>query len=283
MAVRLQLRRRRKGIDVPSRVSAAPNAFRLTSVVVASGDMNSLYARRRKANSPIANAIKSAKRSRPSARSHLNAPGSFGRLRQRHPAGFHLPTKGSEPPANDVEGRREDQSERRNTDHAGEDRGAERLPELGSSAGRPNQWYDTENEGERRHQDRSKPQPRGSDGRGPAVTAPVLQLLGELDDQDRILRRKTNQHDEADLGEDVVILSPQEHAGDRGDEAHRHDEDHRQRQGQALILSGQNQKYENHRQHEGKDRSIARPKRLGGGIEVVAGHAVGPGYVADPW
>src|SRR6266481_5816967 len=159
---------------------------------------------RRKANSPIANAIKSAKRSRPSARSPLNAPGSFGRLRQRHRAGFHLPTKGSEPPANDVEGRREDQSERRNTDHAGEDRGAELLPELGSSAGRPNQWHDTENEGERRHQDRSKPQPRGFHGRGTAGTAAVLQLLGYLDEQDRILRRYTDQPNQGDLGEDVV-------------------------------------------------------------------------------
>src|SRR5258705_1401532 len=92
--------------------------------------MSSLSARRRKANSPSASAIKSAKCSRRSARSHRNAPGSFGRLRQRHRAGFHLPTKGSEPPANDVENRREDQSERRNTDHAGEDRGAERQPEL---------------------------------------------------------------------------------------------------------------------------------------------------------
>src|SRR5258708_25429314 len=53
MAVRLQLRRRWKGIGVPSRVSTAPNAFRLTSVVVASGDMNSLCARRPKANSSI--------------------------------------------------------------------------------------------------------------------------------------------------------------------------------------------------------------------------------------
>jgi len=186
------------------RVSTTPNAFRLTaSVVVASGDMNSLCARRRKANSPIASAIKSAKRLRPSTRSHHNAPGSFGRLRQRHRAGFHLPTKGSEPPANDVEGRREDQSERRNTDHAREDRGAERQPELGSSAGRPNQWHDTENEGERGHQDRPQAQPRGFHGGGPALTAPVLELLGELDDQDRILRRETNQHNEADLGEDV--------------------------------------------------------------------------------
>src|SRR6267378_723278 len=274
MAVRLQLRRRRKGIDVPSRVSTAPNAFRPTSVVVASGDMNSLYARRRNANSPIANAIKSAKRSRPSARSHLNAPGSFGRFRQRHRAGFHLPTKGSEPPANDVEGRREDQSERRNTDHAGEDRGAKRLPELDSSAGRPNQWRDTENEGERGHQDWPQPQPRGFHSRGPAVTAPVLELLGELDDQDRILRRETDQHNEADLGEDVVILSAQEHAGDRGNEAHGHDEDHRQRQGQTLILSGQNQKYENHRQHEGKNRTVARPNLLEGERRPLIGEAV---------
>jgi hypothetical protein len=65
-----------------------------------------------------------------------------------------------------------------------------------------------------------------------------LELLGELDDQDRILRRKTNQHDEAALGEDVVVLPAQQHASDRGNEAHGHDEDHRQRQGQALVLSG---------------------------------------------
>src|ERR1700757_2899707 len=35
----------------------------------------------------------------------------------------------------------------------------------------------------------------------PAIAAAVLQLLGEFDDQDRVLGRKTDQHDEADLGE----------------------------------------------------------------------------------
>src|SRR5258708_11304226 len=132
---------------------------------------------------------------------------SFGRLRQRYPAGCRLPAEGGEPPANDVEGRREDQSERRDADHAGKNRGPKRLPELGAGARRPYQRHDTENEGERRHQDRPQPQPRGFHGRGPAVAASVLELLGEFDDQDRVLRRKTNQHDEADLGEDIVILS----------------------------------------------------------------------------
>ncbi len=49
---------------------------------------------------------------------------------------------------------------------------------------RPNQWHDTENEGERRHQDRSKPQPRGFHGRGPAVTSSesmvVVMSVGRL-------------------------------------------------------------------------------------------------------
>src|SRR6202011_112366 len=116
-----------------------------------------------------------------------DAHGSFGRLRLRHRSGCRLSAEDGEPTANDVECRREDQSERRNTDHAGETRGTERLPELGAGARRPYQRHDTENEGERRHQDRPQPQPRGFHGRGPAVTALVLELLGELDDQDRIL------------------------------------------------------------------------------------------------
>ena len=34
-----------------------------------------------------------------------------------------------------------------------------------------------------------------------------FQLARELDDQDRVLRRQADQHDQADLGEDVVVAA----------------------------------------------------------------------------
>jgi hypothetical protein len=132
---------------------------------------------------------------------------SFGRFRHCYRVGCRLWAESSEPAANNVEGWREDQSERRDTDHTGEHRGTKRLPELGPGARRPYQGHDTENEGERRHEDRPQPQPRSFHGRGPAITATVLKLPGELNDEYRILCRKSNQHDDADLGEYIVILS----------------------------------------------------------------------------
>ena len=129
-------------------------------------------------------------------------------------------------PARDhVEHRREYEAERGHPDHAGENRRAERLAQLRAGADRPDQRHDAEDEGERRHQDRPQPQPRRLDRRRPAVAAPVLELLGKLDDQDRVLGGEADEHDEAHLREDVVVLPAQHDTDDRGDEAHRHDQD----------------------------------------------------------
>ncbi len=92
--------------------------------------------------------------------------------------------------------------------------------------------------------------------------AAILELLGELDDQDRVLRRQADEYDEADLGENVVILPAQDDAADRCDEAHRHDQDYGERQGEALELRGQNEEDENHRENEREDRGVAGPDLL---------------------
>ena len=63
----------------------------------------------------------------------------------------------------------------------------------------------------RRHQDRPQAQARRLDRGVEAVAAAVLELLGEFDDQNGVLGRKADQHDEADLREDVVVL-PAQHA-----------------------------------------------------------------------
>jgi len=66
------------------------------------------------------------------------------------------------------------------------------------------------------NQDRPQPQPRGFHGRGPAVAAPVLELLSELDDQDRILRCKKIRTMKPDLVRIVVVPVRAEARRDRG-------------------------------------------------------------------
>jgi hypothetical protein len=54
-----------------------------------------------------------------------------------------------------------------------------------------------------------QPQARGFDAAGEAVASLLLELPRELHDQDRVLCRKADQHHEADLGQDIVVLPAQ--------------------------------------------------------------------------
>src|ERR1700716_4702604 len=86
--------------------------------------------------------------SRTTLRASLKSQIRFGRLRLRCRAGPCPPAEGGKPAANHIEARREEQPERRDADHAGENRRPECLPELGAGARRPYQRRDTEDEGE---------------------------------------------------------------------------------------------------------------------------------------
>ena len=72
-----------------------------------------------------------------------------------------------------------------------------------------------EDEGEGGHQDRPQPRARRLDGGLEAVGALLLGLAGELDDQDGVLGGQADQHDEADLRQDVVVHAAQQQAADR--------------------------------------------------------------------
>src|SRR5450759_2204396 len=121
-----------------------------------------------------------------------------------------------------------------------------------------------EYERKRGHHDRPRPQMRRLHCRGEAVASGILELLGEFHNQDGVLGSETDQHDEPDLGQNIVVLPAQHDADDGSDEAHRHDHDHRQRQRQALELRGQHQEHEHHRQHESEDRGVAGAQLLEG-------------------
>ena len=58
-----------------------------------------------------------------------------------------------------------------------------------------------------------------SSSRLEARLAFLVQLPGELDDQDRVLARQPDEHDQADLHEDVHIAIRRQHAGHRTQQA----------------------------------------------------------------
>ena len=167
--------------------------------------------------------------------------------------------RGAEPLDDVVEDRRQEDAEERHAEHAAEDRRAQRPPHLGAGALGDHQRHDAEDEGERGHQDRPQPQPAGLEGRLAPRHARLLALLGELDDQDRVLARQADQDHEADLGEEAHVHAGQVHADERAEQAHRHHQDHRQRQLPALVLRRQHQEDEDHRQREDAGRRVALP------------------------
>src|SRR3546814_4649452 len=99
------------------------------------------------------------------------------------------------------------------------------------------QGNDTHDEGDGGHQNWPQAQTAGFDGRLDGCCALQFQLAGELHDQDGVLAGQTHQDHQTYLGEDIVVATRQPNAGQRGQYAHGHDKNHRQRQGQAFVRS----------------------------------------------
>ena len=85
----------------------------------------------------------------------------------------------------------------------------------------------------------------------------VFQFAREFDDQNGVLRRQPDQHEQRDLREDVVVAAGQLDADQRAQDRHRHDQDHRQRQRPAFVLRGEHQEHQQHAQREHVDHRIA--------------------------
>ena len=74
------------------------------------------------------------------------------------------------------------------------------------------------------------------------IDMPLLaQLLGELDDQDRVLGREADEHDEADLAEDVVGEPAQQLGAQPAEDRERHAQQDDEGQDPALVLRGEHQ------------------------------------------
>ena len=98
-----------------------------------------------------------------------------------------------------VEHRNQEQSDTTRGDHADEHRRADGVPRDLRCAGRPDQRHQSEDECDRCHQHGAESH-LGAESCGLLKAQPLLTLfLGELNDEDGVLRRQRNQNDEPDL------------------------------------------------------------------------------------
>ncbi len=84
----------------------------------------------------------------------------------------------------------------------------------------------------------------------------ILDLFSEFDDQDRVLTSEPDEHNEADLGKDVVLHRTQPDAADGTEQTHRDNENDRQRQQPTFIQRGKEKEDEENAERENVSRAI---------------------------
>ncbi len=178
-----------------------------------------------------------------------------------------------QPPDHREEQRDEEDPDQRGAEHAEEHAGAQRMAALGAGAAGEQQRRDAEDERERRHQDRPEPLPGRLAGRVEDRRPLVPQCVGELDDQDGVLRRQADHRDQRHFEIDVVRHAADPDAQQRAEGAERHAEQHRERDAEALVLRRQ------HQEHEDQAEAEDQPALPAGHLLLVGLAAVG---VADP-
>ena len=156
------------------------------------------------------------------------------------------------------------------------------MAHLGARPRRYDQRHHAENEGQGRHQDRPQAHPRGFDHRLEPVLTLFFVLPGEFDNEDRILRRQSDQDDEADLPQNIHRHAAQHQTADGGQQTHGHDQDHGQWQAPAFVLSGEQQEHEHDGRPKNEERGVARLFLLIGELRPLVGVAVGQDLLRQP-
>src|SRR5438477_3638231 len=122
-------------------------------------------------------------------------------LRSCHASALALETDALD---DDIQHRNECEIEEGRREHAAGDCGADRMTRLAAGPARHHERHHAENERKRRHENRPQADPRrfhrGVGNRHPARA----QLLGELDDENAVLRRQADEHAEANLAVHIV-------------------------------------------------------------------------------
>src|SRR3954469_6598219 len=143
-----------------------------------------------------------------------------------------------------VEERREDQAEEGDAKHPREHGDAHHVAHLRARATGENERHDAHDECERRHENRTQSDARRLERGAQTIATLLLEIACKLYDEDGVLARETDEHEQPDLSEDVVVSTRDPHAGDRRQKAHRHDENDHERQRPAFVLRGEHEENE---------------------------------------
>lgn len=168
-----------------------------------------------------------------------------------------------EPPAEQhhnygIKHRGEENAEYCNAQHAGKDGDAESKSHFVACAGGIQQRDDAQNKRQRCHDNRAQTQSARFKRRLNSRHAFELQVLRKLDNQNGVLARQANQNEEPDLGKYVHVQPLQVDAVEGAQQAHRNDENNRQRQNEGLVQSRQNEEDEQDGKREDVNRGVSR-------------------------
>src|SRR5262245_12146343 len=140
--------------------------------------------------------------------------------------------------------------------HAAEHGQTEEDSSMCSGSRSEHERHDAEDECEGRHEDRPEPHLGCSQG-GVHDGLSFLKLnFRKLDDEDRVLGGQSNQHDQANLSEHVVLTRLRSHklekpqGTERAEDSDRRDKKNAEGQGPAFILRSENQKHKQQREPE---------------------------------
>ena len=173
-----------------------------------------------------------------------------------------------------VDRRHHEQREQRADDHPADQHDADAVARSGAGAGREHQREVADDRRRGGHQDRAQPRARRLDDRVELVLSRFLEMVGELHDQDAVLRHQTDQRDQPDLAVDIERRQPEEreHQGAGHGQRHRARQDD-ERIAEALELRREHQVDQDRRQQEGAEELAAfRPElaRLAGIVDREA-------------
>src|SRR5438445_10456695 len=85
----------------------------------------------------------------------------------------------------------------------------------------------------------------------------ILDLFSEFDDQDGVLTSESDEHNEADLREDVVLHRAEPDTVDRAEQTHRDNENDCERQRRAFAKGREPKNNEPHTESENENRASA--------------------------
>src|SRR5262245_25619466 len=172
-----------------------------------------------------------------------------------------------------VEKGSEHQTEERHAKHPREHGHAHHVPHLGAGTAGENERHDAHDERERRHENGTETNAACLERGRQSIVAATLEIPRELDDQNRVLARETDQYEQSDLRENVVVTACHPHSGDRRQETHRHDEDDHERKRPTLVLRREHEEHEQHAKWENEHRRVAGELLLIRQLRPLEAHA----------